>query len=132
MAMPTAADKNRRWSILPAQVFSYDFGDVHHFHGDVRLLLRGFLGHHAHAKRTAGGQRLGAGLLELAITIGADALIALLFVLPKLSPAGTAAKAIAAIAARFGQSCAGRLDQLARLVEDAVMTPQITGIMIGD
>ena len=90
----------------------------------LRLLLGGLFGHHAHAKRTAGGDGFGAGLFQLAVTVGANPLSAFFFFFPELAAAGAAAKAIVAVAAGLGQLGAGGLDQAARLIEDTVMPPE--------
>ena len=60
-----------------------------------RLFFGGLFSDHAHAKRTARGDGLGPGLLQLAVAVGAHPLGSFFFLLPKLSAAGAAAKAIA-------------------------------------
>src|SRR5262245_31229103 len=126
------ANQARRDCILFSQAPRNDFGDVENFHGGLRLFFCRLFGNHAHTKRTAGGHRFGARLFQLPVAIGADPLGSPFLVLPKLSTAGAAAKTIAAIAVWLGQLSAGGLNQGPRLIKNAIVTAEITGIVIGD
>src|SRR5258706_3044632 len=126
----TAISHERKLSMLFYQSLGDQFGDIHHRHRRFRFFLGGLFGDHAHAERTTGGNRLGAGLFELAVAVGAYPLGALFFVLPELSAAGAAAKAVAARPARLGQFGASGLDQRARLIEYAVVSAEIAGVVI--
>src|SRR6185503_4740679 len=127
-----AANTNKsRVRILFDKLSGDDLGNIDDFHGRIRFFLSRLFGDHAHAKRTAGGYRFGAGLLELAIAVGAHPLRALLLFLPELPAPRAAAKTVFLVAPRLRKVGAGRLNQRPRRHKHAIVPAQIAGIVIG-
>jgi hypothetical protein len=119
-----------------ADAFEEEFGYI--FDGDVfGVGFAGSTAEHALAEGATYCEDLFScgrrkGLLGFAEAIVGDTTVTLLFLLPELRSASAAAEGVFAIAREFGSGVAEDVEEVAGGFVDAVVTAEVTRVVVGD